>query len=103
MATTQDSLPPEPHGALSPPSLLQIFWGRKAIILLGAVVGVTLGALYYAQRSPVYESTAQVLVEKKMPEVPMPGYDSFGYYRRLPGHANAHPQQSQNRRQGRSR
>src|SRR5579872_4756859 len=79
MATPQDSLPPEPPGTFSPPSLLQILWGRKAIILLGAVVGVTLGALYYAQRKPLFESTVQVWVERKTPDVPVPGYDSNGF------------------------
>ncbi len=80
MATPQDSAPHhEPQGAMSTPGLLQILWGRKALIILGAVVGVTIGALYYAQRKPVYESSAQVLVEKKASDVPVPGYDFSGF------------------------
>src|SRR5580704_2891050 len=80
MATPQDSAPHhEPQGATAPPGLLQVLWSRKALIILGAVVGVTIGALYYAQRKPVYESSAQVLVEKKASDVPVPGYDFSGF------------------------
>src|SRR5262245_26968681 len=47
---------------------LQVVWRRRWLVLLGAVVGLVLGALVYAQRSPVYQSSAQVLVVKKRSE-----------------------------------
>jgi succinoglycan biosynthesis transport protein ExoP len=52
----------------SGPSLLQIAWQRKSLVILGVLVGLVLGLLYYAQRQPVYQSTAQLLVVKKTPE-----------------------------------
>jgi capsular exopolysaccharide synthesis family protein len=46
-------------------NILLVLWQHKALVLLGAVVGVTLGLLNYSQRPPVYRATAQVLVVKK--------------------------------------
>jgi len=45
--------------------LLEIAWRRKWLLVIGATVGLMVGALYYAQESPVYESMAEVLVIKK--------------------------------------
>ncbi len=47
--------------------LVRIAWRRKWLILLGAVAGVALGAIYYTQTPPVYRSQAQILVIKKQP------------------------------------
>jgi capsular exopolysaccharide synthesis family protein len=80
MSTAQDSPAPEHHGAPAPPSLLQILWNRKALIILGAVVGLVIGALYFATRKPIYESTAQVLVKKETPPVPGFGLEAYGMY-----------------------
>src|SRR6266852_8112350 len=48
------------------------FWGialrRKSLLALGLVVGLVLGSLYYAMRTAVYKSEAQVLVIKKRPD-----------------------------------
>jgi polysaccharide biosynthesis transport protein len=64
------------------PNLLWIAWSRKSLIVLGIVVGVVLGSLYYVQRKPIYQSTAQVLVVKKRPDAtPILGEDArMGYY-----------------------
>jgi capsular exopolysaccharide synthesis family protein len=51
----------------SGPSLLQIAWQRKSLVILGVMVGVILGFLYYAQKQPVYQSMTQLLVVKKTP------------------------------------
>ncbi len=60
----------------SHPSLLRIAWQRKPLVALGLVIGLVVGTFYYAQRTPVYQSTAQVLVIKKRPEaLPLPGTD----------------------------
>jgi capsular exopolysaccharide synthesis family protein len=40
---------------------------RKSLILLGALAGLALGAIYYATTPPVYESRAQVLLIRKSP------------------------------------
>jgi uncharacterized protein involved in exopolysaccharide biosynthesis len=49
--------------------LLQIVWRRKSLLLLGIVIGVVAGSLYYSRAVPIYESSAEVLVVKKRPEV----------------------------------
>lgn len=58
--------PAQPQGH---PNLLRVAWQRKSLILLGLVAGLVLGALYYAQCVPVYQSGTQVLVVKKRPDV----------------------------------
>jgi polysaccharide biosynthesis transport protein len=50
-------------------SLLTIAWQRKSLLALGIVVMLVLGALYYAQATPVYKSEAQVLVVKRHPDI----------------------------------
>lgn len=44
---------------------LTVAWQRKTIVLLGLAFGLVAGVLYYAQKTPTYQSTAQVLVVKK--------------------------------------
>ena len=46
-------------------SILQVFWQRKAFVLLGALVGLALGFLYHTQRIAVFQSSCQILVIKK--------------------------------------
>ncbi len=46
-------------------NLLRIFWRRKALIAAGTAVGLVLAVLAYSQYTPIYQSTAQVLVVKK--------------------------------------
>jgi capsular exopolysaccharide synthesis family protein len=57
-------------------NLFQIAWNRKSLLLLGAVCGLALAGLYYAQKPPVYQSAARVLVIKKQPDLPVTGADS---------------------------
>jgi capsular exopolysaccharide synthesis family protein len=63
-------------------NLLAIAWRHKSLVALGLVVGLVLGTLSYARRSPVYRSDAQILVVKKRPDVlPALGGDtSYSYY-----------------------
>lgn len=49
--------------------LVRIAWRRRSLVALAVVGTVVLGALYYAQATPIYESNAEVLVVKKRPEV----------------------------------
>ncbi|HEY1375303.1 MAG TPA: polysaccharide biosynthesis tyrosine autokinase [Gemmataceae bacterium] len=52
-------------------SMLQVMWQRKSLVILGVMLGLVLGLLYYAQRQPVYESRAMILVVKKSPTEPI--------------------------------
>ena len=54
--------------ASSSPHFIRVVWRHKWHLLLGVVAGLILGALYYAQATPVYESSAQILVIKKVPD-----------------------------------
>jgi capsular exopolysaccharide synthesis family protein len=65
--------------ASEPPAsagFVRVLWQRRALVLLGAVVGAALGCLAYTQYPPVYQSSAQVLVVKKRSDpLPMQGGD----------------------------
>lgn len=43
----------------------RIIWRRRSLVVLGLVVALVLGSLYYVQKKPVYESSAEVLVVNK--------------------------------------
>lgn len=49
--------------------LMAVAWRRRSLIALATVAMLVVGALYYAQKAPVYESEAQVLVVQKRPDV----------------------------------
>src|SRR5436190_10614917 len=49
------------------PTLMQIAWQRKSLVILGVMIGLVLGLLYYAQKQPVYNSLSQMLIVKKTP------------------------------------
>lgn len=46
-------------------SLLTVVWQRKSLVILGIVVGLVAGTLFYAQRTPVFQSPASILIVKK--------------------------------------
>lgn len=50
-------------------NLYRIAWQRKSLVILGLVICLVLGSLYFAQKQPVYRSDASVLVIRKAPEV----------------------------------
>jgi capsular exopolysaccharide synthesis family protein len=55
---------------------LDVCWQRRSLLLLGAVVGLVVGALLYARKPPVYQTVAQVLVVKKRSDaLPVAGGD----------------------------
>jgi polysaccharide biosynthesis transport protein len=63
---------PESAGPLH---LLNLGWRHKALIAFGAVAGLVLGGLYFSQKAPIYQSSAQITVRKK--EGPaVPSYDA---------------------------
>jgi capsular exopolysaccharide synthesis family protein len=66
-----------------PRNPLVIAWQRKPLVLLGIVAGTVVAALFAAQRAPVYQSGAQVLVVKKYAEGALPtagNSPSAGFY-----------------------
>jgi len=62
------------------PSLVQVAWQRKSLVILGLMLGLMLGLLYYAQRPPVYSSSAAILVVKKGPDAINLGQGQGGQY-----------------------
>ncbi len=53
-------------------NFLHVLWQRKAFLLLGAFVGLSLGFLFHSQRAAVYQSSCALLVIKKNPAQVMP-------------------------------
>lgn len=49
-------------------AMLGMAWRHKSLLALGVMVGLILGALYYSQQTPLYESAAHVLIVRKRPE-----------------------------------
>lgn len=64
LAELNDSGPPAGH-APAGPGLLTVLWRRKAYLVFGAVIGLGLGYLDYLRRERVYQSTAQLFVQKR--------------------------------------
>jgi capsular exopolysaccharide synthesis family protein len=64
-----DALPPDatdtPPARGGAPTVVQVLWQRRGLVLFGLVFGATLGLLRYSQKPPVYRASAQVLVVKK--------------------------------------
>jgi succinoglycan biosynthesis transport protein ExoP len=57
--------------------ILGIAWRRKSLIILGGVVGLIIGALYYSRQPAVYQSSASVLIIKKQQDaMPAQGVDA---------------------------
>jgi polysaccharide biosynthesis transport protein len=67
METPRDESFPAPESAVASTSrnLLQVLAQHRWLVVLGAVVGLVGGLLSYAQRQPIYQSNASVLVVKK--------------------------------------
>src|SRR3954470_20514892 len=53
-------------------ALWSVVTRHKWFVLFGVMVGVIVGGLAYLQAAPVFQSSAQVLVIKKRPDVVMP-------------------------------
>lgn len=71
-----DVLEPQPGRAVGGAGLLLVAWQRRALVLLGLVIGLVLGALYYLERPAVFQSSAQVLVARNQPNImQVPGAD----------------------------
>ena len=70
----------EPSGLTQPKSgsrnIFHIIWQGRALVMLGLVVGLTIGVLTYMQRTPIYRAGTQVLVVRKQSNpLPVAGGD----------------------------
>lgn len=65
---------------------LGIVWRRKALLLLGGVLGLAGGLLSYSQSPPVYESSCQVLIIKKRPDAAVGGNNLLEFNDQLATH-----------------
>jgi capsular exopolysaccharide synthesis family protein len=45
--------------------VVQVVVGHKFLLFMGVVLGIALGVVYYLSRPPVFESRAEVVIEKK--------------------------------------
>ena len=48
--------------------LLELFWRRRTYVMACTLIGIVLGVLYCGLATPMYESTADVLVVQKRPQ-----------------------------------
>lgn len=72
-----ETQPEEEHGI----SFARLLWQRKGIILLGLILGLGLGYLYFTKQEPVYRSDAKMLMIELKPSLPSgtPGSGSPSY------------------------
>lgn len=68
----------------------QTLWRRKALVLLGATVGLVLGSLRYSRETPVYQSLAEVLLVQRMPSTALPNSDTSAGMSYVGNYTSAH-------------
>src|SRR5262245_17600454 len=60
----------QPHQeAAQQSNIYRIAWQRKSLLILGLLLGVVGGLLYYSQKDPAYQSSALVSITRKLPPV----------------------------------
>jgi capsular exopolysaccharide synthesis family protein len=57
------------HEAAAQSNIYRIAWQRKSLLILGLVLGVVIGLLYYSNKEPAYQSSALVAIHRKNPAV----------------------------------
>lgn len=68
MASVTDTMLPEVMDTTqtrTATSIISVVWQRKSLVILGTVIGLVLGSLFYAQRQPIYQSVAKVHVHNR--------------------------------------
>src|SRR5580765_5612561 len=68
MATVNEPVLPEvteTNQGRTAASIITVVWQRKSLVILGLVIGLVGGALFYAQRQPIYQSVAKVHVHNR--------------------------------------
>ncbi len=51
--------------AASQSNIYRIAWQRKSLLILGLILAIVIGILYYSQKEPVYQSFAMISVVRK--------------------------------------
>ncbi len=51
--------------AVSQSNIYRIAWQRKSLLILGVLLALVIGVLYYSQKEPVYQSQALLAVQRK--------------------------------------
>ncbi|HMP18123.1 MAG TPA: Wzz/FepE/Etk N-terminal domain-containing protein, partial [Gemmatales bacterium] len=51
--------------AVSQSNIYRIAWQRKSLLILGLLLAIVIGILYYTQKEPVYQSQALMAVQRK--------------------------------------
>ncbi len=68
VSSSEAEFQPQPTAG-EPPNLLLAIVRRWPWLLLGLAVGLVLGLLYHMQKSPVYQSSAELMVVKNRPDM----------------------------------
>lgn len=73
--SSPESTPPEDFIApdASEGILQRVAWRRKELLFLGCVLALVGGAIYYSQQPPVYQSSAEIVVDKEIGETVVTG------------------------------
>ena len=50
-------------------NIYRIAWQRKSLIILGLILAIVIGILYYSQKDPVYQSQSMLAVQRKNPPI----------------------------------
>jgi capsular exopolysaccharide synthesis family protein len=54
-----------------------LLWRRKWLVALGALVGLSMGYLYFARAEKIFESVAEILIEDRRPQLPTDNRNDF--------------------------
>jgi len=55
----------QPQEAAPQSNIYRIAWQRKSLLILGLILALVIGVLYYSQKDPVYQSLALISVQRK--------------------------------------
>lgn len=65
--TTHDIAAQQQQEAVSQSNIYRIAWQRKSLLILGLILAIVIGILYYSQKEPIYQSQAMMSVHRKNP------------------------------------
>ena len=74
--------------AASQSNIYRIAWQRKSLLILGLLLAVVIGILYYSQKEPVYQSFAMISVQRK--NQPLSALDGRSAYNSQDDYLNLH-------------
>lgn len=74
--------------AASQSNIYRIAWQRKSLLILGLLLAIVIGILYYSQKEPVYQSFAMISVQRK--NQPLSALDGRYAYNSQEDYLNLH-------------